>query len=292
MKVTKIPGLGIGFIRNIPGAITIGEDFAIFEDISAIPLLEQPVRIEAVAFSMCLKGEIEISINMERRIIHPGDMVLVRPNDIVQHLWRSEDLSAVFIAINYNSTLDIISLLKQSLPVYYYVKDAPPIHLEKDEQQCFADYCNLLKTKAAATNNPMRREIIVNLLRAMIYDMLHILQRCIPYENTFKTREGRLTDLFIRQVESSYRQHRDVAYYADKLCLTPKYLSQMVKKATGRTAGQWIDHRVILEAKVLLQTTDMTVQQVSQELNFSNQSFFGKYFKNITGASPRKYRRK
>lgn len=185
-----------------------------------------------------------------------------------------------------------IRLIKRTLPpTYHYMKEAPLIHLNDQERQCVSEYYRLLKTKAAATDNPMRREIIVNILRAMIYDLIYISQRRISQDNTPKGREDQLTELFIRQMENSFREHRDVAYYADKLCLTPKYLSQMVKKATGRTAGQWIDYRVILEAKTLLQATDMTVQQISQELNFPNQSFFGKYFKNLTGISPQKYRK-
>ena len=292
MKITKIPQLGIRFIQNIPGVITLGEDFAIFDDLNAIPVLEHPIRIEALAFSMCLKGHMELSLDMEHYSIAPGDIILIRPNNILQHISHSDDLSAVFIAMNVHSTLDIISLIKRTLPpTYHYMKEAPLIHLNDQERQCVSEYYRLLKAKAAATDNPMRREIIVNILRAMIYDLIYISQQKIPQSNTSKGREDQLTELFIRQMENSFREHRDVAYYADKLCLTPKYLSQMVKKATGRTAGQWIDYRVILEAKTLLQATDMTVQQISQELNFPNQSFFGKYFKNLTGISPQKYRK-
>lgn len=272
--------------------ITVGHDFAIFNDTRAVPITENRAsRINPLVFSMCMEGKMELAVNMERYSIAPGDMVFIRPNDILQHFHRSDDFSAVFIAINAHSTLDIISQIKRTLPTHYYIKEIPPIHLEPDERLCIAEYYRLLKTKAAAKNNPMRREIIINIMRAMIYDLIYILQRRIPHDNSPKGREDQLTELFIRQMENSFREHRDVAYYADKLCLTPKYLSQMVKKATGRTAGQWIDYRVILEAKILLQTTDMTVQQISQELNFPNQSFFGKYFKNLTGISPQKYRK-
>lgn len=83
MKITKIPQLGIRFIQNIPGVITLGEDFAIFDDISAVPALEHPIRIEALALSMCLKGRMDLSINMERYSIGPGDMILIRSNSIL-----------------------------------------------------------------------------------------------------------------------------------------------------------------------------------------------------------------
>ena len=79
MKITKIPQLGIRFIQNIPGVITLGEDFAIFDDLNAIPVLEHPIRIEALAFSMCLKGHMELSLDMEHYSIAPGDIILIRP---------------------------------------------------------------------------------------------------------------------------------------------------------------------------------------------------------------------
>ena len=79
-------------------------------------------------------------------------------------------------------------------------------------------------------------------------------------------------------------------FYAEKLFVTPKHLSAVLKEISGKTAGEWIDHRVILEAKLLLRTTGMNIQEISVALNFSNQSFFGKYFKHLTGLSPREYR--
>ena len=206
MKITKIPQLGIRFIQNIPGVITLGEDFAIFDDISAVPALEHPIRIEALALSMCLKGRMDLSINMERYSIGPGDMILIRSNSILQHLSHSDDLSAVFIAMNVHSTLDIISLIKRTLPpTYHYMKEAPLIHLNDQERQCVSEYYRLLKTKAAATDNPMRREIIINIVRAMIYDLIYISQRRISQDNTPKGREDQLTELFIRQMENSFR---------------------------------------------------------------------------------------
>ena len=88
-----------------------------------------------------------------------------------------------------------------------------------------------------------------------------------------------------------YKECRDVNFYASKLFITPKYLSNTLKTVTGKKAGQMIDEYVVLQAKILLSSTNMTIQQISEELNFANQSFFGRYFKRITGLSPTQYRR-
>jgi AraC-like DNA-binding protein len=88
-------------------------------------------------------------------------------------------------------------------------------------------------------------------------------------------------------VQEHFRSERFINFYADKLCITPKYLSKLVKEKTGRSAGEWIESYVILEARTMLQSTDMTIQQIASALNFPNQSFFGKYFKRATGLSPK-----
>lgn len=86
-------------------------------------------------------------------------------------------------------------------------------------------------------------------------------------------------------------RERSISYYADKLCVTSKYLSQVVYKVSGRFAGDWITDFVILEAKALLKSRKYTVQQIADKLNFANQSFFGKYFKDKVGCSPSEYQK-
>jgi len=99
-----------------------------------------------------------------------------------------------------------------------------------------------------------------------------------------------LLDNFLEVLQKHYKVERGVDFYADKLCLTPKYLSTVIRQTSGKTAGEWIDEYVMLEAKALLKSTKMTIQQISDELNFPSQSFFGKYFKRLEGVPPKVYR--
>jgi len=93
-------------------------------------------------------------------------------------------------------------------------------------------------------------------------------------------------------VQTHYKQERGLEFYANQLHLTPKHLAKVIKETTNKAANDWIDEHVVLEAKALLKSTNMTAQQISDELNFSDQSFFGKYFKRHTGVSPREYKGK
>ena len=95
---------------------------------------------------------------------------------------------------------------------------------------------------------------------------------------------------FVLAVSENFKSERQVSYYADRLCVSPKHLSAVAKELSGMTAGEWIERYVVMEAKMLLKSTNLSVQEISNRLNFSNQSFFGKYFKHQTGFSPSEYR--
>lgn len=110
----------------------------------------------------------------------------------------------------------------------------------------------------------------------------------VPAVYTFNTDAS--TKIKINGIEITVTSERQIKFYADKLCLDPKYASQLIKQASGRMAGDWIQDRVILEAKLLLLDGNHNVQQVADALNFTSQSFFGKYFKNATGMSPKAYK--
>jgi len=99
-----------------------------------------------------------------------------------------------------------------------------------------------------------------------------------------------IVDEFLKLVQKHYKNHSELKFYAGKLCLTTKYLAASVKNGSGRTPRQWVDDYVILEAKTLLKSSDFTVQQIADELNFPSQSFFGKFFKREVGVSPKQYK--
>ena len=107
-----------------------------------------------------------------------------------------------------------------------------------------------------------------------------------------QTRQESMFREFLFLVSQHYVREREIGYYADQICVTPKYLSSVVKEVSGKTAAKWIDESVILEAKSLLKYSGMSIQEIAYHLNFSTQSFFGKYFKQHTGTSPSRYKRK
>ena len=149
----------------------------------------------------------------------------------------------------------------------------------------------LLVISIAAAQNADRHEIIRTLFTTAFYIITEINQREQPGE----IKQGRcevLFDEFMSLLQQYNKRERNVSFYAKQLNITPKYLSSVVKEVSGKTAARWIDESVILEAKALLKYSGMSIQEIAYHLNFSTQSFFGKYFKQHTGTSPSRYKRK
>ena len=121
----------------------------------------------------------------------------------------------------------------------------------------------------------------------MIYE-LDTIKESVPKEKL----QNPIFEKFKEVLFRDFLHHRSVQYYADSLNVTRKYLSEVIKKNSGKTASNWIDDIVILEAKVLLQNKDLTISQISELLNFDNQSVFGRFFKNHEGISPLEFRKR
>ena len=204
-----------------------------------------------------------------------GMLCIILPEQIVQQGERSDDFSGSFIAVSRDFMDLVIPTMQQLFPMFFMIKERPCIAVTANELQAFEEYHSFLWSKVKLKDNPYRKEITQGLLMALFYEIYDIYQG-----HTVKER-----------VSKSRKEERSVSYYAGKMFLTPKHLSTVVKEVSGKTAGDWIDSLVILEAKAMLKSSEQSIQEIADELHFANQSFFGKYFKHHTGFSPKEYRK-
>ena len=218
-------------------------------------------------------------------------MILLMPNQIVMLCEKSDDVSGLFIVVSKNFSNEILPSTEDMLSVFFYAKESPKTTLNPNEIKCLKEYHSFLRNKVKETENIYRKEIIRILLKSLFYEIANITKKKIPEKSIRKSRKTEVFESFLKTVATHYKQQRSVTFYADKLYLTPKYLSCVIKEISGKSAGEWIDEQVILAAKALLKSSNMTIQEISVELNFANQSFFGKYFKQHTGISPKAYRK-
>ena len=150
---------------------------------------------------------------------------------------------------------------------------------------CYRQVSSAMKQE----DNPYREQIVRHLFSAYYYGLGYYAHNTQKAPTTMTTQE-QMCERFINLVSKNFKQERDIGFYADKLCITNKYLSTLLKQNTGMTALEWIERYVVLYAKSSLSSTSMTIQQISDELGFPSQSVFGKYFKRVEGISPRAYR--
>ncbi|WP_321331558.1 helix-turn-helix domain-containing protein [uncultured Bacteroides sp.] len=281
-------------VQNLPnkGTTMIDHDFAIFDDISDIPLMDYPSRVNVCILAICLRGKSRVGINLEEYTLSGDQAFIVMPDQILQCLDMTDDFLGVYIVFSKNFLDSILPRLKEILPLFFYLKDHPCIDLTEDERDNMLDYHSFLWEKVKMTKNIFRKEVAQGLLLSMFYDLYNICAPNLKSGTHPKSRQREIFEQFLNEVTSSFKSERSVNYYAKKMYLTPKHISWVVKEISGKTAGEWIDDFVILEAKSLLKSSDMSIQQIAEELHFSNQSFFGKYFKHYTGISPKEYRAK
>lgn len=238
-----------------------------------------------------MNGEAEISIDMRHYEIKPNTIIVVSPGCIVRTERCSADAMAYLVAFSKSFVNEIQIDLSTSLPVYMRFGRDPVLRVSQTDVNEIRQLFQLMKTLLHSDKERYRNEIVRSLFTTAFYIITELNQR----DRGNEPRRGRcevLFDEFMQLLQRYNRQERNVGFYARQLNITPKYLSAIVKEVSGKTAAKWIDESVILEAKTLLKYSGMSIQEIAYHLNFSTQSFFGKYFKQHTGTSPSRYKRK
>jgi AraC-like DNA-binding protein len=169
----------------------------------------------------------------------------------------------------------------------------PCIHLSDDEAEMLHKYVNLA-LDITKTDSQFVKESIGGLVSSVFYQFAGFLANSKRREDMEKpvrtTRQRQMLEQFMKLAINDHAREHLVGYYADKMCVTPKYLSKIVKETSGRSVPDWLSELLILDAKNMLRHTDMTIKEISARLYFPSQSFFFRFFKNHTGQTPTQYR--
>jgi AraC-like DNA-binding protein len=251
-----------------------------------------PLRVDALVIALCTEGSGKIGIDLREYEIRKNTMIVIQPKNYVYLSDYSDDFRCSAVACSNRVVEDVLPKLTDVLPLLLHHRTEPVTDLHEDEAKGISHFYTFLRKKLHEPPTPFLRQKVICMLQAALYEMMDINLRNASDIEPQRSRKEEIMAKFLLAVSENFRQERQVAYYAQKLCITPKHLSSVVKEISGRTAGDWIENYVIMEAKVLLKTTDMTIQEIALYLNFANQSFFGKYFKHHTKDSPTTYRKK
>ncbi len=252
---------------------------------------EYPISIDGFAAIIMMAGEATLSIDMQNYLIRPNNIVFFNPDSIIRTLKSSSNAAAFLLAFSKSFINEIQIDLSSSLPVYMRFGKAPVLEVKPHDVEEIRQLFQAVKMILRSDKERYRHEMIRSLFTTAFYLITELSQR----ENPIAVKPGRaevLFEEFMSLLQRYNKRERNVSFYAKQMDITPKYLSSVVKEVSGKTAARWIDESVILEAKAMLKYSGMSIQEIAYQLNFSTQSFFGKYFKQHTGTSPSRYKRK
>ncbi len=302
MKITDtvFKHLDVAMLPVMEHTLVFGNEFLLTDNFG-LPLSAQmareftaaayPFKININIMLFCTRGNMHVRLNLNEFYLRANQVLVMLPNTIGECLEFSNDCQLAMIAYSGNKFENGVNA-SYSIMFQKLLSRQPVIQLTYEEMEETLTIYASMRKKMEQVDFSFTYEALNGYMQVLFsngYQWMTNRMRKEEKELKVESRQQVLFNRFLELIQKHYKEERSITFYADKLCLTPKYLSLTIHQASGRYAGEWIKDYVILEAKALLKSRLYTVQQISDTLNFANASFFGKYFKAATGYSPRKY---
>lgn len=260
--------------------------------------LEFPCRTDVYLTFFCIKGSVDLEVNLRTFSLTEHTMFISTPGNIIKAKIdpgkKDFGNEMLLLAISPSFLSNISLEVNKSLGNLISFLSDPVIHLDDASIQICESYIGIVN-KIIDSDFSSKRETVGALISSLFYYFVSLVvkrdenKKAVPMKNA-SVRVTQLLYRFIKLVTEYHNSERNMAFYATNLGLTPKYLSKLIKQASGRSAPEWIDSFVILEAKNMLKYTDNSIKEIVYKLHFPNPSVFYKFFKAHTGMTPSQYR--
>lgn len=271
-------------------------DVVLIDDIRKIPeelLNRESFTPDFYIFTFCLEGRLQIDIKSETFILSPNDVLCNNSNVILKNCLISPDFEARILCLSPQIVSQLTRSGKTIWNNHFYIAQNPIINIGEEGRNLFVCYHDILKSKLKQGKHPFYKESLYGLVSAALYDLHAYLSEFSSNQDDKDTlKQGNLLfKRFIDLLSKEEIKKKEVSYYADKLNVTSKYLSTIVKDVSGRTALKWITEYVVADIKYNLEHSETSIKEIADILGFENFSFFGKYVKKHLGMSPTDYRK-
>lgn len=293
--------LKLSNLAEQPGAMHIGNKLILIDNFddagdddgySGLSFANYPMKLTFTLAIIVVSGGMKVRINLEDFEARSGDAINVFKGNIGEFIGLQPHTRIAVIAFS-DEFFNVFNNIDTAMSLQQYIYMNPVLHIGRGFIDESLEIYKKMKAKLSEVDNVFREGALRGYAQVLMYNAFDYFTRMKEKERVNEhseyNRNQEIYNSFMRAVQKNYMRERRITYYSDLLCISPKYLSQVIKSVTGRLAGDWISDYVILEAKALLKTNKYTVLQVCDMLNFSNPSFFGKYFKRKTGMSPKAY---
>lgn len=262
---------------------------------SEMEIFRFPSRLNALIIGVGTEGETSLTSNLQEFRLKKDSLFIFSPKHILQ-VQSNNRFKAHFIVIAPDFLKRINIDTKRMMPLFLQFGSLPCMELTHAESQSLRSFISMVEQELKGSETDFSSEIIGGLIAATIYKvgaiLTHYLTEHPEVDSPIHNRAEEYFRQFTELLGEHYKHERSVGFYARQLCITPKYLTTLIKRISGKSVSEWIDNYVILEAKTLLKYSNMSVQEIAYYLNFPNQSFFGSYFKRNAGMSPSQYKAK
>ena len=240
--------------------------------------------------SICLGGSGRLRISGRNYDIGAGALMIFSPNQLIEILSADPGLDWKSIIVSLDVILEFPSPV--DIDIMTSALRNPVLHIGEASARHLLEYYTFIEKRYSETSSAYREEISKTLLYALMLEICNIL-RNISDEDTdvAKPKQEKLTDDFFKLMARHYRTEHNVGFYAGMLNRTPKYLSNAIRKLSGRSVPDWIDSMLVRDIKQMLKFSDKTILEISEELNFSSPSVFIQFFRRKTGVTPLQYRK-
>lgn len=266
-------------------------EFCMQSNASTLPITDCPSYTPICTIGICIQGNAKIRMDSQEYTIHPHDVFVFMPGLLVSVIETSPHFTTNYFTLSNTFFYDVIKTIRSFSPQFFsYMKSRFLYPLPEQEMQYFMNYYTLLKSRIKLPKS-FSREAIIALLRIIFLDLYNDFENYIKHRNnTSTTRKEDLTHRFYTLMMDNYREHKEVIFYADKLHVSSKYLSEVVKETSGKSPKDWIIDYSLLEIKELLKNSSLNIQEITIRTKFLNQSALGRFFKRHTNMSPSEYR--
>ncbi len=292
---TELVELSVPEIKELLGNKDNRDDFYVFRASSGDHYIEgRTLRMKAFTLILCTDGMENGSVNLRDVSINKGSLLMSFPGNVlkIESGYPMATVRGIMLSQDFMRMMNVD--VKNSMPLFMRLAYNPMIHLTQKQQEDIERYLDLLENISDNDNLAHRGQIVSGLVSSMFFRISDMYEQSTQVANdkerSVRNRREEYFAKFITLLSNNFKRERTVGFYAEQMCVTPKYLSLLIKEFSGKSAAEWIDNYVITEAKTLLRYSTMSIQEVAYELSFSSQSFFGKYFKHLTGMSPSEYK--
>lgn len=261
-------------------------------------LMSSVLNFEGLTLLICTRGVLHVEVNLKPYTMVANSILMLSQRTLVRYTpQRPNEECEIEVLFLSTSFLHTVSIDLSSINTRMMSPNSHQLMMRPEEARQVIETLDLLHhhTQENAPDDAYFIFIARSLVAAIVYQLMQFAERrFVELADRGRPRSRRINYVqqFMRLVHLHYRHERSIAFYAEHLCISSKYLSLVIRQATGRTATDIINDFVITDAKNLLKYSGKNIQQIAYELNFNNQSAFGKYFKHLTGMSPTHFQTK